>query len=247
MELSPTPPCIPARQTRPFSCTLKKKENVPGVSPILASIGANKNAKRSACVHLSFNVIGTAVFLIVTYAIQYTIGFPFWDDAISRGGIANFHTLFNVVTTILFLPFVGLLEKLANTIIKSDQRELKQDAITSNLDERFLLSPGLAIQQSRETVLAMADLAQSNFGECSKLLGNFDPKVAERVKDNENIIDKLEDRLGNYLLRLSEKELSEPENREISELLQVISEFERIGDYSVNMMEQAHDNILFLL
>ena len=85
----------------------------------------------------------------------------------------------------------------------------------------------------------MADLAQSNFGECSKLLGNFDPKVAERVKDNENIIDKLEDRLGNYLLRLSEKELSEPENREISELLQVISEFERIGDYSVNMMEQA--------
>lgn len=209
------------------------------ITPILASIGANKNAKRSACVHLSFNVIGTAVFLIVTYAIQYTIGFPFWDDAISRGGIANFHTLFNVVTTILFLPFVGLLEKLANTIIKSDQRELKQDAITSNLDERFLLSPGLAIQQSRETVLAMADLAQSNFGECSKLLGNFDPKVAERVKDNENIIDKLEDRLGNYLLRLSEKELSEPENREISELLQVISEFERIGDYSVNMMEQA--------
>ena len=159
------------------------------ITPILASIGANKNAKRSACVHLSFNVIGTAVFLIVTYAIQYTIGFPFWDDAISRGGIANFHTLFNVVTTILFLPFVGLLEKLANTIIKSDQRELKQDAITSNLDERFLLSPGLAIQQSRETVLAMADLAQSNFGECSKLLGNFDPKVAERVKDNENIID----------------------------------------------------------
>ena len=209
------------------------------ITPILASIGANKNAKRSACVHLSFNVIGTAVFLVVTYAIQYTIGFPFWDDAISRGGIANFHTLFNVVTTILFLPFVGLLEKLANTIIKSDQRELKQDAITSNLDERFLLSPGLAIQQSRETVLAMADLAQSNFGECSKLLGNFDPKVAERVKDNENIIDKLEDRLGNYLLRLSEKELSEPENREISELLQVISEFERIGDYSVNMMEQA--------
>ncbi|MBC8571064.1 Na/Pi cotransporter family protein [Zongyangia hominis] len=209
------------------------------ITPILASIGANKNAKRSACVHLAFNVIGTAIFLVVTYAIQYTIGFPFWDDVISRGGIANFHTLFNVVTTVLFIPFVGLLEKLANHLIKSDEAELSQDAIANNLDERFLVSPGLALNQARETVLSMANLAEYNFNECSKLLRTYDAKTTERIKENENIIDKMEDRLDNYLLRLTEKDLTEPESREISELLQVMSEFERVGDYSVNIMEQA--------
>lgn len=116
------------------------------ITPILASIGANKNAKRSAAVHLMFNIIGTAIFLIGVYAIQYTVGFTFWDDPINRGGIANFHTLFNVVVTILLVPFAGLLAKLAELIIRDPKNKAEDElgideSALAKLDDRFLRSP----------------------------------------------------------------------------------------------------------
>lgn len=208
------------------------------VTPLLASIGANKNAKRTAMVHFYFNLIGTLFFLGVTYAIQYTVGFSFWDSPIGRGGIANFHTVFNVTVTLLFIPFAGALEKLACWTVR-DKKSDEPEPEATRLDERFLVSPGLAINQARNTVVHMARLANSNFNECRTLFHKYDAKVVERIKENENLIDKMEDMLAPYLLKLAGCELTEPENRQISELLQLESEFERIGDYSINVLECA--------
>lgn len=210
------------------------------ITPILASIGASKNAKRSAMVHLSFNIIGTAVFLVATYAIQYTIGFPFWDMPIDKGGIANFHTIFNVVVTLGFIPFAGFLEKLANWIIRSKDDEEDEDRDISKLDERFIrTSPGLAIDQARITVDKMASLAKQNLTASVKMLSKYDQKTMERIKETENTIDKMEDRLSEYLLKVSAMELTEPESRAVTKLLRLMSEFERIGDYSINITEAA--------
>lgn len=209
------------------------------ITPILASIGASKNAKRSAMVHLYFNIIGTTVFLIATYAIQYTIGFPFWETAIDKGGIANFHTIFNVVVTLGFIPFAGLLEKLANWTIRAGDDETNTD-VTSNLDELFIrTSPGLAIDQARITVNNMASLAKQNYVNAVSVLDKYDAKAVERIREAENTIDKMEDRLGDYLLKISAMELTEPESRAVTKLLKLMSEFERIGDYSINIVEAA--------
>lgn len=119
------------------------------VTSLLACIGTSKNAKRSAVVHLMFNIIGTILFLIAIYTIQFFIGFPFWEDAIDMGGIANVHTLFNVIVTIVFIPFAGLLEKIAYFIVrdKDEDKEIAEPAIS--LDARLLSSPGLALEQGR--------------------------------------------------------------------------------------------------
>lgn len=208
------------------------------VTPLLAGIGASKNAKRTAMVHLYFNIIGTVIFLAATYIIQYTVGFPFWDDPIGRGGIANFHTIFNITVTLLFIPFTGLLERLARWTVRDKPGEAVEEP-ASRLDDRFLVSPGMALNQARETVIHMARLAYKNFNDCRTLFTNYDPKLVERIKENENLIDKMEDLLSPYLLRIAEHELTEPESRQISELLQLESEFERIGDYSINIQECA--------
>lgn len=207
------------------------------ITPIMASIGANKNAKRSAMIHLYFNIIGTIVFVAVFYTVVAFVDVPFWNDPIDRGGIANFHTFFNVVAALLFMPFTGLLQKLAEITIKDKDDE--EEIETGVLDERLLVSPGLAIGQVHNSIETMSKYAQRNYKESIKLLNKFDNKSYERFKEYEDIIDKMEDRLSNYLLKLNEREINENESREVTELLHIISEFERIGDYSMNIAEQA--------
>lgn len=190
-------------------------------------------------VHLSFNIIGTVIFLIATYAIQSTIGFPFWYDPIDKGGIANFHTVFNVVVTLLFLPFTKQLEKLACTIVKDSPEDIDSDDIALELDERFMRSPGLAIQQGRKIIVKMGFLAKENFVSAMGLLRHYDSKKVERINEVEDMLDRMEDRLSAYLLQVSAQELSEKDSKAVSELLHVVSEYERVGDYSVNVMEAA--------
>lgn len=209
------------------------------MTPILASIGATKNAKRAACVHLTFNVLGTAVFLSGTYLIQYTIGFPFWNEPIGMGGIANFHTLFNVTITLLFMPFARLLEKLVCSLIREEGETAQAEAGIEALDDRLLVSPGLALDYSHQATVQMGRLALENFRASIQQFERFDQKAEERMRENENTIDKLESRLGTYLLKLAERELTELESKRLNELLQVISEFERIGDYSMNNAQNA--------
>ena len=186
------------------------------ITPIMAAIGASKNAKRSAFVHLSFNIIGTLLFLFGVYAFQYTIGFSFWNNPITSNDIANFHSIFNITVTILLIPFAGLLEKLALTFIHGDKETDAddQDMSSATLDERFLRSPGLAIDHASRCVVKMGELASRNLW-------------------------RLEDRVSTYLIRLSEGQLSDTESRQVSMLLQIQSEFERMGDYAINIQECA--------
>lgn len=211
------------------------------ITPILASIGASKGAKRAAVVHLSFNIIGTTIFLCGIYAINHIIGFSFWNEAINSGGIANFHTIFNITVTVLFLPFVNLLDKIAHMIVKDDENDIFDNETAITLDDRLLVSPGLAIAHTKKVVLTMAKLANENFRKTMTLFEKYDMKRIEGIKERENIIDMLEDKANAYLLRLSKKELSDKEGMQVSQLLQLVSEVERIGDYTVNIMECAQD------
>ena len=215
------------------------------VTPVLAGIGASKNAKRAAMIHLSFNIIGTLIFLIGTYAIYYLAGFPFWNDAITMGGIANFHTLFNVSITLLLIPFAGLLEKLACFIIKDKKGETEEIDVDLSLDDRLMTSPGLAVRHAHQAVLTLAQYAKDNYERSWRLIREFDPKRVDRINELETTIDKLEDRINLYLLNLTEKELSDYESKMISQLLRAVTEFERIGDHAVNIMKSAvrlHEN-----
>lgn len=211
------------------------------ITPILASIGASKNAKRTAAVHLSFNIIGTCVFLIVIYTIQSFSPFSFWDLPIDKGGIANFHTTFNVCVTLMFLPFVGLLEKLVIHLIPDQQTADEVDDPAIALDDRLLTSPGLAIQHCRDAVLQMGKLARKNFSASVRQLEQYNHKEAEKIREREDTIDRLEDRLGNYMLKIPQDNLSEQSSATISALLHILSEFERIGDYSINLVEFAEN------
>ena len=214
------------------------------ITPILSSIGANKNAKRAASVHLYFNIIGTTIFLIGVYAIQHFIGFSFWSESINKGGIANFHTLFNVIVTIILIPFSGLLAKLAELTIRDGKKGTEDDlgidsTALAKLDERFLISPSLAVAQCEIVDANMGKLAKSNFGKTIKLFSKYDAKLAERIREREDAIDKMEDKVNNYLVKLTDRELTDQESKQVTHLLRVVSEFERVGDYSINLIECA--------
>lgn len=208
------------------------------ITPILASIGASKNAKRSALVHLIFNIGGTCIFLVATYAFQYFVGFSFWDAPIDKGGIANFHTVFNVSVTLLLIPFVSLIEKMAYRFIKKDNNEDGISNILGNLDERLFVSPGLAVEHARTTVYHMVDLTAQNFELARELvLSGYDPKIAELMKQNEMNVDTLQDKIEDYIIKLSKRSLTEKNSADVSELLHMIGEFERIADQCENIME----------
>ena len=211
------------------------------ITAILASIGTSKNARRAAVAHLYFNLIGTTVFLIGIYTFQYTVGFPFWSDPIGRSGIANFHLIFNVVTTLLFLPFTGLLEKLAIRTVpdKAGDTQTASAGETVILDERFLKSPGLALKQCYNVVKTMGEYAKQNLADGVRILNSFDQNAIDHLLEKEDAVDIMEDRVGNYLIRISDKELSENESHQVSQLLHLINELERISDYCVNLTEGA--------
>lgn len=219
------------------------------VTPIISAVGAGKNAKRAAAVHLYFNIIGTILFLVVVYALQGLIGLSFWDKSIDMGGIANFHTFFNIVVTLCFIPFTKLLEKLAMITIRDKKTEdgtPVSEFTAPALEDRLLVSPSLAVQQASNTALAMGNLAFYNFENMRGLFtGNYDEKLIASLKDNEENIDRMEDRLNAYLVKINECELTDFENRRVTELLHLSSEFERIGDYTMNLIEDAeklHEN-----
>ena len=191
-------------------------------------------------VHLYFNLIGTVLFLIVVYTYQAIRGFSFWDEPIDMGGIANFHTLFNILVTAFFIPFHKVLEKLAVITVK-EHSDSEEDEISENtsLDERFLKSPMLAIQQATNAIIQMGKMAQHNFRETRKLFSKYDEKAVDKIKEYEDVIDKTEDKVNAYLVTIADCELTETESRAVTMLLHLISEFERIGDYSINVMECA--------
>ena len=205
---------------------------------LLASIGTSTAARRSAMVHVYFNIIGTAIFLVAIYGLKAAGFFPFWNDVIDRGGIANFHTLFNVVVTLLFLPFTKVLAWLAvHTVPEKAQDSADLDMPV--LDQRLISSPAVALQQAQSAVEKMARRAQRNFQLSFDQLRRYDPEVTTTITHREELLDKMEVTITNYLLQISDQELNEGESRQVSELLKFISEYERIGDYSINILQCA--------
>ncbi len=209
------------------------------VTALISSIGANKNAKRVAIVHLYFNIIGTIFFLALFYIVNAIVELPFMQEQLNSVGIAIIHTCFNVLATALFLPFTKQLEKLACLTIR-DKPGDENHAIPM-LDKRFLNTPSIAIEQCRNAAYRMAELTQKTLLMSLDLVSHYDPKIAQEVNDNENTIDIYEDSIGSYILKISSKNLSVADSQIVSNLLHTIGDLERISDHAVNITEAAEE------
>ena len=209
------------------------------VTALISSIGANKNARRAALVHLYFNIIGTTVFMIIFYSINAVVSFDFFGDVAGPAGIAVIHTVFNVFATLILLPFAKGLEKLAYISIREDEDEKEKKEMGSLLDERFLEQPAFAMERCRQVAAAMAELSQKALMEAMSLITKYDEKKAKAVYRMEDEVDHYEDVLGSYLVKLSSRNLTEKDSRSLSTILHCIGDFERISDHAINIEESA--------
>ena len=214
------------------------------ITAILSAIGAKKNAKRAAAVHLYFNLIGTVIFMTVFYLINAVVGFSFFHQAATPAGIAVIHSVFNVTATIILLPFAKGLEKLACLTI----RDKKEDVVVSAedrefmiLEPRFLEKPAFAVEQSRNAARKMAEESHNALFTALSLVDKYSEEGVERVENMESKVDRYEDELGTYLVKLSHKDISEADSHSLSIMLHCIGDFERISDHAVNIMESAQE------
>ena len=205
------------------------------VTSLLSSIGTNKNAKRVTAVHIYFNVLGTVICLLGFYALNAAFRFAFVDTPINALGIAMVHSLFNLFTTVILLPFSKLLEKLAKVTIRDKNNQV------ALLDERLMLSPGFAIAECRALAVKMARTARDSMLGAIRITREYDPKLAAEITAQEEEIDLYEDTLGTFLVKLSSKDLSHADSNEAAELLHAIGDFERIGDHAVNILRVAQE------
>lgn len=206
---------------------------------LLSCIGANKNAKRVAIVHLYFNVIGTFIFLAIFYTLNALFDFTFLNDTVTGFNIAIVHTIFNLVTTIVMFPLINVLEKLAYLTIK----ETEEKEEIQILDERLLNTPSVALEQARNVTVTMAEKTLKSIMLALEVFKNYDSKKAEKVIVYENMVDAYEDRIGSYLVKLGAKNLSEADSKSTSELLHVIGDLERISDHAINIVETSEEMI----
>lgn len=207
------------------------------ITAFLSSVGGSKNARRTAMVHFYFNLIGSILFLIGIYAIQYTVGFSFWDNAIDKGGIANFHTLFNLTCTVLFLPFTGLLVKLATASVPAE--ETQEDPL-AKLEPRFLTTPSLALDQAQRCIADMGDTAKQNFHLATDPLFGGAAANEEIFHEHEAFLDRAEVEIGRYLTTIHNIR-SVDQRRQMAEMMHSLSDFEKIGDYAQNIFERADE------
>lgn len=214
------------------------------VTAIISSVGASKNAKRTALVHLYFNIIGTALFMIVFYSINAFVHFDFLGDAATPAGIAVVHSIFNIAATIVLLPFAKVLEKLAYMSIKEDHTERRHVVQESEeelkkLDVRFLEQPGLAISHCMEATAYMAHMSEAALNDALDLMDQYDEKKAANVEKMENRIDHFEDKIGSYVIQITNRNMLENDSAKMSVILHSINDLERISDHAVNLKESA--------
>lgn len=207
------------------------------ITSLLSSVGTNKNAKRAAAVHLSFNVIGTAIMLAVFYLIKYIFSPAVLGNAANDFIVAIIHTIFNVGCTLILLPFTNLLEKLVVKLIPDSQEK----EVVNELDERLLVTPPLALNICHKVTAEMADGAVLGLKKALGTLNKYSAEVAEEIRKLEDKTDKYEDKLGTYLVKLSSAQVTDADNTEAAKLLKVIGDFERISDHSLNIVESAEE------
>ena len=212
---------------------------------LISGLGASKNARRTSLVHLYFNVIGTVVFLIVFYAVNSFVQFEFMNGPANAFNIAIIHTIFNLFATVILLPFSNLLVKMACVTIKDDPiaeaEPTAEEKAFRLLDPRFLKTPGYAVDQCKLTAVDMAKHAKDGLLMSLDLLENFDEAKAIRVKELEDLVDRYEDELGSYMVKLSHESLSKYDSHTISLLLHSIGDLERISDHSMNILSAAEE------
>ena len=207
------------------------------VTAMISSVGANKNAKRAAFVHLSFNIIGTIVWLTVFCIIKELFAPALLNQSASLVGIAVAHSVFNVLCTILLLPMAGFLEKLAQRVVP----DAKEPEVRTELDERLLVTPPLALENCRKVSITMAETSAAALKEGLICLRSYDSALAEAIREKESKTDYYEDILGTYLVKLSGSQISENDSSEATKLLKVIGDFERISDHALNLLESAEE------
>lgn len=214
------------------------------VTAMLSGIGASKNARRTALVHLYFNIVGTVAFMVLFYLINSIVHFEFMDGPATAFNIAVIHTIFNVFATCLLLPFSKLLVKLACMTVKDDPVvavPTEEEKAFRLLDPRFLDTPGYAVEQCKRTAVDMAKHAKDGLLMSLDLLDQYDAEKAARVKELEDLVDRYEDELGSYMVKLSHAPLSKYDNHTISLLLHNIGDLERISDHSMNILDAAEE------
>lgn len=207
------------------------------ITALLSSFGTNKNAKRAAIVHLSFNIIGTVVWLSVFSVISFILKPTLLDTSASYIGIAIAHSLFNIACTALLLPMSSILERLAIRVVPDSD---KTDRI-SELDERLLITPPIALEQCKKLTCEMAEISVRSLTDGLDMLVKYAPDTAERIRAAEEKADHYEDILGTYLVKLSRHQISDSDSAEVSKLLKVIGDFERISDHGINILESAEE------
>ena len=214
------------------------------VTALLSGIGASKNARRASLMHLYFNLIGTIVFMAAFYAINAFMPFAFLNDTANAAGIAVVHTAFNVIATVCWLPFSRVLVWLATLTIPDDKQEEEEEKDNFRLlDDRFLATPGLAVEQCRVVANRMAELTRKAIFEALRVLneGDYSEDNDNRIRKLEDRIDHYEDNLGTYMVKLSRARLSKQDGQMLSILLHSISDFERISDHAVNIAKAAKE------
>lgn len=213
------------------------------ITAALSAVGASKDAKRAAAVHFYFNVLGTAIFMILFYTLNAFMRWDFVNDIAGPAGIAVVHSVFNILATLILLPVSNVLEFLAVKTIrdKNDEEQEKKDNVLQLLDPLFLEKPGFAVMQIKKVAAHMAILTRDSVLEAVSLIGDYNEEHAEHIVQVEELIDQYEDALGTYLLRLSSKDLSKDDSHVVSILLHSIGDIERISDLAVDIMLGVRD------
>jgi phosphate:Na+ symporter len=207
------------------------------VTAMLSAIGANKNAKRAAMVHLTFNVIGTAIWLTIFCVIHASFRPVLFDESASLLGIAVAHTVFNVLCTVIMLPLTGFLEMLVIRLVP----DANVPEIPTELDERLLTTPAIAMERCQDVAADMAQTAVRALKDGMFSLYRYSPELAASVREKEEKTDHYEDILGTYLVKLSARQISSADSEEAAKLLKMIGDFERIADHAVNLLETAEE------
>ena len=210
------------------------------VTAMISSLGANKNGKRAAVIHLSFNVIGVAVVSVLFYAINGIFGC--FDGMLAAStnawDVAIIHTVFKLICVALIGPFYKQLEKLSKLIIRDNKNESETNSL---LDERLLNTPAIAVERATQVVHTMCSVSGQAIATAIATLENYDPKLADSVRDMETEVDVLEDTIGSYLVKLSGCELTDKDSEQVTKLLHIIGDYERISDHAVNIVESAEE------
>ena len=207
------------------------------VTALISSIGVNKNARKVAVVHITFNLIGTVVCLCLFYGLHAIFHFAFVATPINAVGISAVHTIFNVFTTALLCPFTKQLERFANFVI----RPSKKEETYAFLDERLLGTPSIAVGEASDMTVKMATLARTTILSAISICQSYDVKVADEILKHEDELDLYEDKLGTFLVKLSSRSLSIADSRKVSNMLHTIGDFERLGDHAVNLRKTAEE------